>query len=337
MSKYKFSEIKFGIYKTVILSDESNGSRFQISLTGATPLKFNIPVNGRIFNILDSFMSPTELLEGEGSRCWMMAPFTNRISDDTYQFNGNKYRMEPNSINGKVIHGFSHLIPFEIYNLEITDSFIEVTLSTTMIRPGIFKGYPFALDLFIKYKLHDSHLDVKIIAENVGDIPLPYSSGWHPYFKTTDDGIEHLILSLESESVILLDQNYIPLPGSLAYGSINDFPQLDFRSSVPPQFRVISHRKIDHCYDKIAKDTNGISTAYIYDPDNGLKISLTQKGGVTLVFTGDLLTVRPRKSIAIEPLQVMTNAFNRSELREAITVLPGQKSTFEFGVIISSS
>lgn len=337
MSKYKFSEIKFGDHKTIILSNDSDGSSFQIALRGATPLKYNIPLNGKTFNILDGYTSPSELLQGEGSRCWMMAPFTNRFPDDIYEFNGNKYRMEPNSINGKVIHGFSYLIPFKINNLEITNQFIEVTLSTTLIRPGIFKGYPFALDLFIKYKLHDSQLDVQIIADNVGDVPLPYSTGWHPYFKTTDNGIEHLILSLESESVILLDQNYIPLPGDLAYGSINYFPQLDFRNNVTPQFRFISDRKIDHCYDKIAKDKNGISTASIFDPDNGLKVSLTQKGGVTLVFTGDLLTVRRRKSIAIEPLQVITNAFNRSELREAITVLPGQKSTFEFGVNISSN
>ncbi len=337
MSKYKFSEIKFGNHKTIILSNESDGSSFQIALRGATPLKFNIPLNGKIFNILDSFLLPSELKEGEGSRCWIMAPFTNRIPDDIYEFNGNKYLMEPNSLNGKVIHGFSYMIPFEINNLEINNQFIEVTLSTTLIRPGIFNGYPFALDLFIKYRLHDCELDVHIIADNVGDIPLPYSTGWHPYFKTTDNGIEHLILSVDSESVILLDQNYIPLPGSLAYGSINDFPQLDFRNIVPPQYRVINGRKIDHCFDKIAKDKNGFATASIYDPDNGLKISLTQKGGVTLIFTGDLLTVRPRKSIAIEPLQVITNAFNRSELREAITVLPGQKSTFEFGVKYFSS
>ncbi|MHB8581289.1 MAG: aldose epimerase family protein [Ignavibacteriaceae bacterium] len=332
MSKYKCSEIKFGDYNTIILSNESDGSSFQIALQGATPLKYNILLSGKIFNILDSFLSPSELKEGLGSRCWIMTPFTNRIPDNIYEFNGNKYLMEPNSLNGKVIHGFSYMIPFEINNLEINNQFIEVTLSTKLIRPGIFNGYPFALDLFIKYKLCDSQLDVKIIAENVGDTPMPYSTGWHPYFKTTENGIEHLILSLDSESVILLDQNYIPLPDGLAYGSINDFPQLDFRNIVPAQDRIINDRKIDHCFDKIANDKNGFSTASIYDPDNGLKISLTQKGGVTLIFTGDILTVRPRKSIAIEPLQVITNAFNRSELREAITVLPGQKSTFEFGV-----
>lgn len=335
MSKYKFSEKKFGGNDTIILSNENDGTNLQIALRGATPLKYNIPLNGKIFNILDGFLSPSELDEAEGSRCWIMAPFTNRLPSDIYEFGGTSYRMEPNILNGKVIHGFSYMIPFEISNLEIDREYIEITLFTKMIRPGIFKGYPFSLDLFIQYRLHDRDLDIKIIAENTGDKSLPYSTGWHPYFKTSDKGIEHLVLSLDAESIILLDNSYIPLPGNKAFGSTNNFPQLDFRNNIPAQNRTINGRKIDHCFDKIAKDKYGFSTTSIFDPNNGLKISLSQKGGVTLIFTGDLLTLRPRKSIAIEPLQVITNAFNRSDLREAITVLPSQKSTFEFRVRIS--
>ena len=337
MSKYKLSKKKFGDYHSVLLSNENDGSNFHIALQGATPLNFNFPLgSGKLFDILDGFASPDEFKAAKGARCWIMAPFSNRIPDGIYNFNGNTYRLEALPPNDKVIHGFISQIPFEINYVEINNRFIEVIFLTKIIRHGIFKGYPFAMDISVKYKLQDSDLYVQIVADNVGDVPAPFATGWHPYFKTSENGIEHLILSADSESIILLDQEYIPLLDNMAFGNINDFPQLDFRSSLPMQQRVINGRVINNYFDKIKMDKHGYFTSSIYDPDNGLKISLSQKGGVTLLFTGDSLTERPRRSVALEPLQFITNAFNRAELKEAITVLPGQKSVFEFVLRISN-
>jgi len=335
LSKYTFLENKFGGYRSVLLSNESSGANFHIAQQGATALNFMLPLDsGKLFDVLDGFASPEEFKVGGGARCWIMAPFSNRIPNGIYKFDGNIYQLEAIPPGDKVIHGFISQIPFEINNVEINNRFIEVRFLTKTIRPGIFKGYPFAIDISIKYKLQDSELHIQIAAENVGESKAPFATGWHPYFKTSENGIEHLVLSIDADSVILLDQDYIPLSGNLAYGNIEDFPPLDFRSSLTAHQRVLNGRAIDNYYGKIKGDGNGYFTSSIYDPDNGLKISLFQKGGVTLLYTGDSLAERQRRSIALEPLQFITNAFNREEFKKDITILPGQKSVFEFALSV---
>jgi aldose 1-epimerase len=50
------------------------------------------------------------------------------------------------------------------------------------------------------------------------------------------------------------------------------------------------------------------------------------------VFTGDTLARDRRRSIALEPVEVVTNAFNRAECVAALRLDPGDTRTFRFGV-----
>lgn len=50
------------------------------------------------------------------------------------------------------------------------------------------------------------------------------------------------------------------------------------------------------------------------------------------VFTGDTLARDRRRSIALEPVETPTNAFNQAELADAITLQPGETRSFRFGV-----
>lgn len=50
------------------------------------------------------------------------------------------------------------------------------------------------------------------------------------------------------------------------------------------------------------------------------------------VFTGDTLARDRRHSIALEPVETPTNAFNHQELADAITLQPGETRGFRFGV-----
>ena len=201
-------------------------------------------------------------------------------------------------------------------------------------RPGVFEGYPFALDVAVTFKLEDKKLSVCIEGYNRGDIPLPFGCGWHPYFKTGGNGIEHLIMTLNAGKIIRLDENYFPLPGEKAYGSIDDFPELNFNSYVDEKERRINGRVLDTCYGELVNEDDEFSRASIFDPENGLNISMFQEGGVTLAFSGDSLSSRKRNSVALEPMQFITNAFNREELADKIKVAPGESSKFNFGVEI---
>jgi aldose 1-epimerase len=61
-------------------------------------------------------------------------------------------------------------------------------------------------------------------------------------------------------------------------------------------------------------------------------LKVFQNKGVTLIFSGDSLIDRKRKSIAIEPMQCLTNSFNRKEFEDEITINPGEEKSFKFGV-----
>ena len=337
MSKYNIAEKKFGKYDSIILSDSTEGTSFKINLQGATSLKYLIPVNGKLFNIFDGYGTPDEFEEADGARCWIMAPFANRIPEGIYNFQNNSYQLEPVPSKNQVIHGFTSFEKFEVSESNITDSFVEVVLTTKKIRPGVFKGFPFSLDVSVKYKLEGLKISVQVIAYNIGPNAAPFGTGWHPYLKTSDNGIENLILTIDADGIIQLDERLIPLAGKEAYAEIDKYPDLDFRSSQTKDKRTINGKILDNCFTQLKPNSDGYFKASIFDPDNGMEISMFQKGGVTLAYSGDTIKARRRNSIALEPMQFITNAFNREELKDKIKILPGEKSIFEFGIGVKKS
>jgi aldose 1-epimerase len=62
-----------------------------------------------------------------------------------------------------------------------------------------------------------------------------------------------------------------------------------------------------------------------------------QERGLMHVFTGDTLARRPRGALALEPVEFMTNAFNRPECREALALAPGAERSFRFGVEVGEA
>jgi aldose 1-epimerase len=329
---YSVHESKFDNYETIILKNNSSGESAEIARMGATLLNFNIPLEDGMFNIIDGFADGIEMEAARGARCWIMIPFANRIPDGKYDYKGKEYALTPIAPRTSVIHGFASYIDYELKSKSVTDAGAEVIFETKEIRPGAHIGYPFSIDVKIIYLLTENKLTITVEALNKGDEPAPFATGWHPYFRTNEKGIENLILTLNAEQLIKLDKNSIPLPGDEAYAELKDYPDLDFNEYISVEKRAVNKRILDHCYSEIKKDSEGISRCSLYDPDNKMEIIMFQKGGVTLAFSGDSLVQRKRKSVALEPMQAITNAFNRKEYEEQITITPGGVSQFYFGV-----
>jgi aldose 1-epimerase len=334
--RFEVKDSALGRFKTFLINDSKTHSEIEFALRGAALLKYLVKVDQYLFNIIDGFQSSEELESGKGARCWIMSPFTNRIQNSIYKFLGNTYRLSPILPRTKVIHGFISNINFEIIDTKSNDEKFEITFYTDILRPGVFDGYPFSVDVFIKYIFYGLKLDIEVIAKNIGYKPAPFGTGWHPYFRTSDKGIENLIFTLNANELIITNKNLIPLDGMNAYDKLENYPNYDFRDTRTLEERVINMRILDHCYTGLKVNENGISTAILFDPTNNLQIKIFQKGGLTLVFSGDTLSERQRKSIAIEPVQFMTNAFNRPELEEKIKINPGEESRFQFGIEVDS-
>lgn len=331
MNSFELKEAALGKFTTLQLIDFETGSKLEIALKGATPLSFNIPINGNPFNVLDGFATEEELDKGSGARNWIMTPFANRVREGKYFFNGEEHQLQPVPPRDYVIHGYTSHQLFEIEKVEKNNKFIKVILSNKSIRPNVYKGYPFSLDVSVMFILSGTKVIIEVTGRNTGEKPLPFFCGWHPYFKTSDKGIEHLILTVDANSNILMDNKYLPLDGGMAYSPIHNHPDLNFLPQLTEAERTIKGRIIDNCFANLQFDDEGIASSILFDPENSLEITVFQKGGITLVFTGDTLKERKRNSLAIEPMQSLTNTFNRHELINQFTVNPGDANSFHFG------
>lgn len=331
INRFEVKESTLGKFKTIKLIDTVIGSALEIALKGATPLLFETPFGDNVFNILDGFSSEEELATGRGARNWIMTPFANRVRNGRYTFNGIEYQLQPVAPRDYVIHGYTSHEIFEIDSIETTDEFLKVVFVNRSIRPEVYSGYPFAIDVFVSFKLFGSKVSIKVEGKNVDDKPLPFFCGWHPYFKTSDMGIEHLLLTVNAKSNILMDEKFFPLESNDAFVPIEKYPHINYTPHQSDKERIINGRVIDNCFADLMLDDRGYAKNILFDPENGMEISVFQKSGVTLVFTGDSLKERKRKSVAIEPMQSLTNTFNRPELMHDFTIEAGKSSVFEFG------
>lgn len=337
MSRFNYAEGMLGHYPTIILKDSRTSASAEIALRGAHLLNFFLPLNGQMFSIIDGYADPGELTEQKGARSCIMAPFSNRIENGEYDWKGERLKIEsPVPSRKEVIHGFARVLDFKILNVTTNNEKAELTLYSDHIRENTFKGYPFAVDVMVKLTLMSGRLLTDIIMKNVGGNDAPCGCGWHPYFKTSDKGVDHLMLTIPADNIVKVTEHLVPVEGLKAFSPVTENPGTDFRPSVSGEERIIGKRRVNYCFTGMSPDNDGFIRSSIYDPGQKLKISIFQKGGVFYAYTGDEVLNRPRKSIALEPVQFITNAFNRPELRDQLTVKPGHSSVFSFGVEIET-
>jgi aldose 1-epimerase len=338
MARFQVREGRFGAYPATVLSDSVGGGRAEVAHRGATLLSFRVQHGGRPVDLLDGFATPEELADPKGARSWIMAPFSNRIAEGRYDFQGTSHQLELTQPKSRTaIHGLLRTEPFEPIRTEEAGDLASVTYACQALRAGRFPGYPFDIDVRVRFVLRQRSLSIEIAGENVGGRPAPFGCGWHPYFKTSENGIDHLVLSIPAQGVIRTDDRLLPLEGQAAYGAFGDMPDLDFRPARPAASRRLGKAVLDCCFYGLSVGPEGLSRTSIEDPDAGLTLTVVQEGGLMHLFTGDTLPIRPRASIALEPVQFMTNAFNRPETRDRIVLPPGRTSVFRFGVEASGA
>jgi len=223
------------------------------------------------------------------------------------------------------------------------------------------KGYPFDVEVEIQYTLYNSQdvdeddvpeedrgkerrvgLEIEVSATNL-DLgeeawDVPFAVGWHPYFWFGEDSNETLDqwnLTLPAVQKVVVNDRLIP--------------------TGTEQFTSYKHQSLkDHKYDtgfifdnKSAAEssmpspsdfTSFTSTKHktiLESPGKNAKIIIWQdkdKYDYFQIFTPD-----NRKSIALEPMSAVTNAFNKSfpqENQNKIRVLNGDTWVGSFGVIL---
>ncbi len=319
---FQVSEIHYGKLGGLRIFNDTLGSFLEICLRGGIVTAFAPSMNA---NILDGFRTEDEILTGSGARSWIMAPFSNKLKDNSFHFRGKSYTIPP-----PAIHGLIHDKIFEVNNIALSQDIASVALSYDGFCTGKIPEYPFLLKITVTYTIQPNKLTVSITGINEGSNPLPFGCGWHPYFFLPGTPLEKCCLSVPSVTIVKTDEKLLPVEGDFRE-NIRMQTGRDFSDSRTITERTIGNNMINFCYTDLTKSNGKIITT-LYDPETERKITLSQQRGVVYVYTGDGLSLRPRQSIALEPVEFITNALNREEFLSEILILPGSQRTFSADV-----
>jgi aldose 1-epimerase len=279
--------------------------------------------------LADGYRDAAELDSRPSSRFAIMLPFANRIADARYNYEGDDYDLAP-GIEGSqraVRHGLVRGVDFTIARVAAERTHACAVFTTRAIRPSAHPGYPYALDLELHYTLDAQGLTVEAVMRNVGERAAPCFFGWHPYFRIAESALDTWELQIPARQLVLTDQHAIPLDGKAAYAPVASQPDKDFS-----ELRPIGAVKLDQAYADTIADADGRIRTRLRDPASGLALAMWQTRGVVLAFTADTVTRGVREAIALEPMESLTNAFNRPDCAAAIRLAPGAERRFLCGV-----
>ncbi|HEX8769583.1 MAG TPA: aldose 1-epimerase family protein, partial [Acidimicrobiales bacterium] len=265
--------------------------------------------------VLDGYRLDEMCHDGRGQ---VLAPWPNRLAGGHYEFAGTVHQTplsEPD--RGNAIHGLVRWSPWQV----IDRSAARVTMGT-VLRPQ--PGYPFSLMLRIEYSLGADGLRVSTSATNVGDAPLPFGLGFHPYLAVGSGTVDSAHLTVPAETVLETDDRGIPTGSSSAV----DGTDFDLRRGPP-----VAHRQFDHCFTGLARDDDGLARATLAAADGSSRLTLWADAafGYLMVFTGDTLAPqRRRRAVAIEPMTCPPDAFNSGA--DLIVLEPESSVAAEWGI-----
>lgn len=323
---YAAERAQLGEQPIVVLTSPDGSRRLRIACHGAALLSFEVAVEGSVRDLADGYRDAAEVASRPGSRFAIMVPFAGRIADARYTFDGQPQDLQPgvSGADRASRHGFVRGTDFDITALAADEHAARVTLTTAAIRPQ--PGYPHAIDLAVTFTLDAGGLTLEARMRNVGDSVAPCFFGWHPYFRLADSTVDGWQLQIPAQTLIRTGADLIALPDAAAFVALDDAPALDFR-----ELRLIGDSILDQGYTDLEADADGRIRTHLRNPANGLGIAVWQEHGVMHAFTADTVS-RPRRSIALEPMERMANAFNRPECAEAIRLQPGAERSFRCGV-----
>ena len=185
-------------------------------------------------------------------------------------------------------HGLARWRPFEI--AEVSPSSCTLSL---VLHP--LPDYPFLTKLTITYALGDDGLSIHSKVENLDDVVIPFSYGFHPYFGVTTKNLDGATLYIPAERYVAVDDRQLPT---------DDYPSVagtkyDFR-----QPTLLDAKALDVTYAQLTTNDDGWFTCSLEDA-NGMTIEISQdaKFPYLQIFTGDHLPEGwNRTSVAIEPM-----------------------------------
>ena len=286
-------EIKNSLGDVAKINPEQGGALVALTLKGRDVVKYPLKTD--------------DLQKGYPSA--FLFPFPNRIRDGKYAFEGKKFEVPINDIQGNnAIHGLVAFKKFEINDFSTNE------LELVYNYRGNLESYPFSYQFKVKYSLLQNHeLCLEFEIANTGKTTMPCGFGWHPYFGFEGSTIGDFKLKLPIRNKLELDERLLPTGEK----ELERFQVISLKNSI-----------LDHIYEM--KNRNGLQVIELRDKAN--KIKVYQSAGENGLNYFVIYTPPSRNCVAIEPQSCPTNAFN-SQVDLKI-LQPREIWNFKIGVIV---
>jgi aldose 1-epimerase len=267
--------------------------------------------------ILDGFPVTEMCRDARGD---VLMPWPNRLAGGQYTFHGEQEQLaltEPAHHNA--IHG---LVRWNNWGAR-THAESVVVLGHTL-HPQT--GYPFTLDLSVRYALSETGLEVQMQATNLGAAPCPFGAGQHPYVRLGTPTIDPLKIQIPARSMYHYNDQLIPVEKV----SVSHTP-MDFR--VP---RLLGSTQINMDYTDLERDDDGMARVHVVSESTGHRLAVWMDGAFrhVTVYTGETVqpVTRRRHGLAIEPMTCPPNAFVSGE--DLLVLDPNETWNGRWGISI---
>ncbi len=238
--------------------------------------------------------------------CFPLVPWSNRISQGGFEHNGIFYPIRPNREDERYpIHGDGWLQSWQI--ADHAESSVHLLLES-----HAFDGNPYHYVSTQTFSLCPSGIEIILDVTHLGDRPLPYGLGLHPYF------VRNAVTRLwwKADGVWLSGDDPIPKMHT------QDFPPT-WNYNAPSS---LDGPLIDNCF------TGWNGKAFIEYPDRGLTVIMSMAE-----CTGYSLLYRPpgQMYFCLEPITHPIDAFHMPAHPGLVTLSPGQSMAFKTTFLVS--
>lgn len=301
----------FGVFQknegSPVIILQSDGCTAEIYAQGALLNAFTVSHKEESYNVIDGFASPQDATANitAGFKSALLAPFTCRVRDGRYNFDGNSYKLNKFYLGSEAIHGLLYDALFTVTSTHASDAEAFVTLEYDYNKED--DGYPFSFHIKITYTLSGNNtLTLNTEITNTGNAAMPLATGWHPYF-TLGGNINELMFTMNTSQMLEFNNHLVPTGNIIANTS--------FASP-----RHIDETFLDNCF--ILNDTVN-PACVLANEANGLRLTIQPIENYPYL---QVYTPPHRKSIAIENLSGAPDAFNNGI--GLIIAKPGELYTF---------
>jgi aldose 1-epimerase len=264
-----------------------------------------------------------EILDGygseqiaDGARGQPLLPWPNRTRDGRYEWEGRELQLtlsEPSVANA--IHG---LVRWRNWIArERSDAAVTMT---HVLHASL--GYPWTLELELRYELLDEGLVVSSRATNAGASPAPFGIGFHPYLRGPDtETVDGCTLSLPAATRLVADERSIPVSSEPVEGTAFDFREAG----------AIGDLALDHCFTDIDRGADGIGRVTLAGLAAQTTLWFDAAYTYVMVYSGDTLaSAARRRGLAVEPMSCAPNALQSGA--GLVALEPGDTHTARWGI-----